>query len=239
MNGKLGILGGMGPLATADFFRKLVERTPATCDREHIPVILSSVPQLPDRMDAIFKGGPTPVRDLVQAIRTLRAAGAICIAMPCNTAHYWYDEIVKTCDVPFLHIVDAAVVAVHEQMSAVRRVALLGTRGTLRAGFYQQRMADVGLAAFTCSEAAQNTWIDPAIAAIKANRLDAAAVLVNRAAETLLQEGADAIVLACTELPLVLTRLDTHLQSKCVDATLALADACVRWWQAHASAATA
>ena len=104
----LGILGGMGPLATADFYAKLIAQTPAARDQDHVPVVIYAVPQVPDRTAALLRGGATPVPALLAGLRTLVAAGAQAIAMPCNTAHAWFDELAAQSPVPLLHIADAA-----------------------------------------------------------------------------------------------------------------------------------
>ena len=223
----------MGPLATVDFLYKLVDRTPAKADHEHIPFVVHSVPQLPDRMQAIFHGGASPLPKLMEAIETLQAAGAVCIAMPCNTAHYWYDEFAPAAKVPFLHIADAALSALASHRHSTNRLGLLGTRGTLRAGFYQKRFSDVGVECIISSAAEQERFVDPAIKAIKANDLKSAIPLIERAAECLLEQGASSVVLGCTEIPVVLDRLQPALAARCVDVTVALADACIDWWKRH------
>ena len=105
----LGVIGGMGPLASADFFRKLIDATPAACDDEHIPVLIHSVPQLPSRPAAILRGGASPLPALMKARDRLVAAGATMLAMPCNTAHHWHAELAAN-SVPFPHIADAVAV---------------------------------------------------------------------------------------------------------------------------------
>lgn len=234
---KLGVLGGMGPLATVDFLHKLVDRTPARADHEHIPFVVHSVPQLPDRMQAIFDGGASPLPKLLEAIETLRAAGAVCIAMPCNTAHYWYDEFAPAAKVPFLHIADAALAALAAHQQPVACLGLLGTRGTLRAGFYQKRFVERRVECITSSPVDQEKLVDPAIKAIKANDLRRATPLIERAAERLLEQGASSVVLGCTEIPVVLNQFHPALAARCVDVTVALADACIDWWQQHYAAA--
>lgn len=233
MTPKLGVLGGMGPLATVDFLHKLIDRTPARADHEHIPLIVHSVPQLPERMPAIFDGGVSPVPKLIEAIETLQAAGAVCIAMPCNTAHYWYDQFAPAAKVPFLHIADAALAALAIHAHPTERLGLLGTRGTLKAGFYQKRFADRRLECIISSPVDQERLVDPAIRAIKANDLLSATPLIERAAEHLIEQGASSVVLGCTEIPVVLSRLQPALAARCVDVTDALAEACIDWWRQH------
>ena len=104
----LGVLGGMGPLATVDFLAKLIAATPAGDDADHVPLVASSIPQIPSRVAAILAGGASPIRALLDARDRLLAAGATLLAMPCNTAHRWYDDLARGIAVPFLHIADAA-----------------------------------------------------------------------------------------------------------------------------------
>jgi aspartate racemase len=98
----------MGAMATVDFLRKLVEATPAERDQEHIPLIVRFCPEVPDRAAALAGAGPSPQPALVAAAVELAAAGAQALAIPCNTAHYWYDALCAAVPIPILHIVDAA-----------------------------------------------------------------------------------------------------------------------------------
>ena len=143
----LGILGGMGPSATADFFTKLVAMTPAGCDQEHVPLLLSCLPQTPDRSAAILGTGPSPLPYLLLGLRRLIDAGALAIVVPCNSCHHWFDELQAASPAPILHIADAAIAALPEDS---RPVALLATRGALQSGFYQRRL-----------EARARTWWRP------------------------------------------------------------------------------
>ena len=111
MSGTIGVLGGMGPLATVDFMRKVIDLTPARRDQEHLPLIVYSVPQVPGRSACILEGAASPLPAMLRGIRTLAQAGAECIAIPCNTAHHWYDELARESRCPVLHIVDAACAA--------------------------------------------------------------------------------------------------------------------------------
>src|SRR4051812_14632246 len=101
----LGVLGGMGPLATVDFLKKLIEETPATRDQDHVPVVVYSVPQIPDRPGAILEATESPLPAMLEGVRVLKGAGAAALAIACNTAHYWYDELSAE-GVPVVHIAD-------------------------------------------------------------------------------------------------------------------------------------
>lgn len=219
----------MGPLATADFLKKLIEETPANCDQDHIPVIAYSVPQIPDRTSAILGHGESPLPHMLKGIHILKHAGAEAIAIACNTAHYWYDELLEQGGVPIMHIADAACAGFAGR--TVKRVGLMATSGTVAAGFYQTRMRDLGVECVLPSNADQSALVVPAIEFIKGNELVQAHELAIRAARNLLDSGAQAVIMGCTELPLAIEYRSTAVSAQCIDATRALAIACVKWWQ--------
>lgn len=227
----LGVLGGMGPLATVDFLRKLIEETPAARDEDHIPVVVYSVPQIPMRPSAILDGGESPLPAMLEGIRTLKQAGAVAIAIPCNTAHYWYDDMVRDGGLPIVHIADAALAELASRCPRNATVGLIGTRGTLAAGFFQRRLAAQGYRCIVNSEADQEQLVLAAINHVKRNGLDAARGLLETAITNLTAAGATVVILACTELPVVIERLSPRARALCVDATRALAAACVAWWR--------
>ena len=226
----LGVLGGMGPLATVDFLRKLIEETPAARDEDHIPVITYCVPQIPQRVPAITGHGESPLPALLAGIRTLKEAGAVAIAIPCNTAHYWYDDMVSQGGLPIIHIADAALAELDARRITGKTIGLIATKGTLAAGFFQQRLAARGLQPIVNSDADIDQLVLPAIVHVKRNELDAAAALLERAVGKLMAAGAAGVILACTETPVVLDRLSPLSSALCIDATRALAKACVEWW---------
>lgn len=223
MKPALGVLGGMGPLATVDFMQKVIERTPATTDQEHLPMVVVSIPQVPDRTAAILGRGESPVPAMLEGIRLLNQAGVALIAIPCNTAHYWFDDLVRESQVPILHIADAACAVLEQRASGVRTVGFMGTSGAVAAGIYQQRIVAGGYDCLVPTDDDQDALVMGGIYKIKAGDLAAARQLLERAADGLRARGAEAIILGCTEIPIVIKD-----GGDVVDATLALADACVR-----------
>src|SRR5699024_9848860 len=137
----LGVLGGMGPAATADFLDKLAARTPAARDQEHIATIVYSDPSTPDRSDAMVAGGPDPAPALVRGIEFLCSAGVSAIVVPCNSAHFWFDQMQQAATVPVLHIVDAVAEQVRGTGPGITRLGLMSTDGTARSGVYQRLAA--------------------------------------------------------------------------------------------------
>jgi aspartate racemase len=226
----LGVLGGMGPLAAADFLKKLVEETPAQRDQDHIPYVAWGVPQIPDRPPAITGNGASPLPQMLAGILGLKQAGADTIAIACNTAHYWYDELLVGGGLPILHIADAACDELATLGVADGPVGLIGTDGTLQAGFYQQRFSDRGIECLTSTADEQRQLVLPAIAAVKSNALPQSHALAMQAVSALLDRGAKAVVLACTETPVAVEFRPHPLASRCVDATRALARRCVQWY---------
>jgi aspartate racemase len=221
----VGVLGGMGPLATVDFLRKVVLATPATRDQDHVPMLVRFCPEVPDRVDALLGGGPSPESALVAAAQSLERGGALCLAMPCNTAHAWYDAIARAVSIPVLHIADA-VLAEAAEARARDAVGLLATTGTLHSGIYPSR-GGPGVRWLLSGDVEQAQWVSAGIQAIKSNRLDEGERLLVKAADALVQRGAKAVVMGCTEIPIVLSSVDIGVPL--LDSTLALARACVAW----------
>jgi aspartate racemase len=229
----LGVIGGMGPAATADFFAKLIEETPARSDEDHIPTLIVSDPRLPGRPAAILEGGPSPLPAL-RAIRDkLLASGATMLAMPCNTAHFWYDDLVRGCPVPFVSIVEASCAAVARIAAPGSRIGLIGTRATLAAGIFDRQLEAAGYAVALPSEAELAQAILPSIVLVKEGRAVGAGAMLAPAVQALLERGAAAVILACTETPVALDAAASPLRSRCVDSNRALAKACVARWFAH------
>ena len=230
----LGVLGGMGPLAAADFLAKLVAETPARRDQEHIPYIAYGVPQIPERPAAILGHGESPLPHMLRGITTLKQAGATAVAIACNTAHYWYDELVREGGLPILHIADAVCDEIAQRGIARCSIGLISTDGTVKAGFFQQRFAARGLDCITSSREDQDQLVLPAIACVKSNDLDRAHRLAVQAVENLRAAGAGIVVLACTETPVALDHTASAAAAHCIDATRALARACVTWYRREA-----
>lgn len=221
---RVGILGGMGPAATVDLMAKVLAATPARRDEEHVPLIVWNVPQVPSRPAAMRGEGPSPLPAMLEGARFLEGAGATALAVACNTAHHWADELQRSIAIPLLHIADAAVDELARRDPPARTAALAGTRATLHAGIYQERLAAHGIAVLLPEEPIQEA-IDRAIEHVKAGEPARARTEFVPVAQALLDRGADALLLACTELPLV--DCPASMRPRLVDPTLALARAIV------------
>jgi aspartate racemase len=235
----LGVLGGMGPVATADFFGKLLARTDARCDEDHLPVLLLSDPRIPRRPPAILEGGESPLPRLRELRDRLIDGGASFLAMPCNTAHHWYAELTADCPLPFLSIVDASVAALARLPSPPPRggaIGLVATAATLAARVYDAPLAAAGYAVMQPLPHEQRDAVLPAIAQVKAGQAQAAAALLAPVVASLLARGAGAVLLACTEVPVALDAAASPLRAQCIDTSAALADACVAHWRMRLAA---
>lgn len=223
---ELGIIGGLGPLASADFYFKLTRMTKALRDNEHLPAVILSVPQLPDRTEAILAGHDGPLAPLQAAVSTLNALGVACIAMPCNTAHHWYDELAANSRAQIIHIGDAVVAEIRRSVDR-GRVANLATRGTLVSGFYQKRISAAEFDLCLPAHPEFQERVDNAIALVKAGSIAEAAAETERALHLAQLAGADAAVLGCTELSVVAASLGDTNGLVVIDSNAALARACL------------
>lgn len=222
----IGILGGMGPLATLDFMHKVLAATPARCDQDHLPLLVCSIPQIPDRTAAFLGEGVSPLPALVASGRRLAEAGARLLVMPCNTAHLWFEPLQAALGLPMLHLVDAALAEAARQTPTEGAIGLLATRATLESGLYVRRAgASTRWQLPTPDELTR--WVMPGIQAVKAGDLAQGAACLGQAARALADRGARTLVLGCTEIPLVLDADRAGLPV--IDATAALARATVAW----------
>ncbi len=229
--GMLGVLGGMGPLASAEFMRRLTLLTPADRDQDHIPAVLWSDPRVPDRTAARLAGGEDPLPALLRGIRGLETAGCGAIAIPCNTAHGWFDAMQGATPLPILHIVDAAAADLARLGVPEGRIGVMGTAGTLAMRLYQDRLSGRGYACLVPEPEEMATLVTPAIAEVKANRVAEAYAPLAEAAGRLASRGAQAVVLGCTEIPLGIAA-GPALPFPVCDTIDALARAAILWFRA-------
>ena len=206
---RLGILGGMGPAASAEFITRLVQQTPASCDQEHIPFVLWNEPRTPDRSTSMRDGNDYPLPYLKEGILSLKSLGCDYIVIPCNSAHYWYDEM-NTLGVPILHIVDSVVDELKSLDILNQTIGVLGTQGTIEYGIYQQHLESQGWKCIVPDSSEMDYFVQPAIDFIKAGQITEANLLLVKVIDSLIERGAKAVVLGCTELPLAVRELEQN-----------------------------
>lgn len=217
----LGIIGGMGPQATVDLYQKILNHTPANRDQEHLHVIIDSYPQIPDRTAYLLSGqGDDPLPYLLESAGRLQQAGVHALLMPCNTAHAFVPELRKRIQTPILHIAEAALAQIGSAHG--RRIAVLATTGTQKAGIYRTALENAGYAAVEPDAAQSDALMRCIYEGAKAGKTAEYAPLM---AQTVAGMDADAFILGCTEIPLFLPWWDDPRPT--IDATDALAIAAV------------
>ena len=220
----IGILGGMGPLATADLFQKITLHTVAACDQEHPRVCIDSNTDIADRTAALLHGGADPVGEMVKSARRLESIGADFLIMPCNTAHNFYDAVAQSVSIPVLHMISLTRDALKAR--GVRCAGLLATDGTVQTGIYQRTFEGSGIELLVPEGEAQSAVMDIIYNGVKAGDLTHDASAFRRACEGLLSRGAEVLILGCTELPPAFDLY--HLDYPNIDPTLELALAAIR-----------
>jgi aspartate racemase len=200
----IGVLGGMGPEASADFYRRITVRTLAARDQEHLHVIVDSDPSVPDRSARLRGEGPDPVPVLQTMARRLTAAGAELLVMACNTAHAFHAEVASSVDVPVVDWVGETARSVAGQHPRGTRIGVLATDGTLASGLYQDALAARGLRASVPDPEQQANLMrliyGPEGVKARPDNRDSLSAEVREIAEELNRNGAAALLLACTEL---------------------------------------
>ncbi len=198
---KLGVIGGLGPMATAYFLQLLVQMTEARTDQEHIEVLLHSKPQIPDRTRFILgQSREDPLPQMVEIGRELAGQGAELIAVPCVTAHYFQKKLEDSIGIPVVDTIRETALSL--KAAGVTKAGILATDGTIESGLFQRAFAGEGISAMLPDRAGQQAVMQIIYQNVKAGQpVDSAAFW--RGAEGLFGQGAQAVLLACTELSLV------------------------------------
>ena len=204
-NKLLGILGGLGPMATAYFYELLTSLTVVECDQDHIDMVISSRSSTPDRSSYILgQSSDNPLPVMIEEAKKLEAYGADVIAIPCNTAHYFYDGIAKEINIPILNIIDETVDFLYG--SGVRKAALFATEGTCKAGTYQ-RSGEGKVEIIAPDKEDQAVITDMIFESIKKG-IDPDIAKFSEIADRMKAIGCERIILGCTELSLVKKNYD-------------------------------
>ena len=194
----IGILGGLGPAASSRLYSMLISLCPARHDQDHPDVLLFSKPSVPDRTAYLLGRGPSPLPALVDGLRTLEQSGARLLALPCVTAHHFYNELQAAVHVPLLNMLTLTAKSLAGR--GFTRAALLATEGTYASGAFRKALEAYGIAAIVPSQAHVRELM-ALVYAIKAGEIPAHEQL-DAIARPLLQQNAQRIILGCTELSL-------------------------------------
>jgi aspartate racemase len=211
MKKTIGILGGMGPEATAYFFNLIIKSTDAAKDQEHIPILIWNNPKIPPRTEAILYGGPSPLPLLVEGVKILEKGGAGLIVMPCITAHYFARQIARRAKVPFVSLLDESLRYAKKRIPGMKKAGLVASSGTVKSRLFHKTFEKNGIEIIT-PEPSEQRKVTEAIfgnSGIKAGfTTGRPRTTVVRIARRLIERGAEAVIAGCTEVPLVLKEND-------------------------------
>jgi aspartate racemase len=222
----LGIIGGMGPKATSVFFDKIVSRTEAHKDQDHINMVILNHATLPDRTHAILTDtGETFLQSIKGDFKLLEAAGVANIAIPCNTSHYFYDELQKLTRIPIINMVEETIKEIHDMYGEGSKVGILATNGTIRSKIYEDVCKKYKLDFHTPNDRLQEKVMDIIYNNVKGD-LDVDSSGLEQLIEQLVEEeNCKCVILACTELSCI--KLSKVAESRSIDAMNVLVERCI------------
>ncbi len=227
----IGIMGGMGPEAGADLFLRITAATHAKCDEDHLHIILDSNPKMPSRQDAILHGGESPVPAMIATAQNLVRAGADVIIIGANTAHYFYDDVASAVPVPFLHIIEEAVRETVRQVPDIKKVGVMATTAAMQAKVYEKSFDKFGIEVLPVPEDVQERMqkaiFDHDYGFKYNGRTDKCVSEACAVAQELISLGAQALIMGCTEIPLILG--DAVFSVPAIDPNEVIAEAAVRF----------
>jgi aspartate racemase len=223
----VGVIGGMGPEATVDLMMRVIRATPAEDDIDHIRMIVDNNPKVPSRIKAIIEGtGESPGPSMAEMARNLAASGADFLVIPCNTAHYYYDEVRSAVAIPVMNMIDVTVETVINENASIRTVGLLASRAVLMTGLYTKPFKGKGVDVIYPSPGLQDLLM-ASVSRIKTGKYDIGdGEVLQSAAEELARKRAEALIVACTELSIICDGLDAGV--KVYDSSQVLAERIVR-----------
>ncbi|BAD84693.1 aspartate racemase [Thermococcus kodakarensis KOD1] len=204
----IGILGGMGPLATADLFRRIVERTPARRDQDHPRIIIYNNPKIPDRTAFILGNGPDPRPELIASAKKLESWGADFIIMPCNTAHFFAETIQRAINIPLVSMIEETAKKIESM--GLRKVGLLATDGTIKGMVYHRALLKRGIHIAVPNKKDQGLVMKAIYEGVKAGNLELGRELLLKVAKKL-ERRSEGIIAGCTEVSVVLKSEDLNV----------------------------
>lgn len=218
----LGVLGGMGPLATQLFYRQLIERTQASKDQDHLNMIILNHATMPDRTAAILSGdGEELYQKMLTDVLWLADKGVAAIAIPCNTSHYFIDALQKETLVPIIHMIRETINSLSDESKSISTVGILATDGTIQNGLYQNECEKAGITPVIPSPEAQKLVMKIIYDGVKGGGIIDENDFLTIERE-LIGRGCQAAILACTELSVF--KETHHLPGYYIDAMEVLAE---------------
>lgn len=200
MRQAVGVIGGVGPMATVYYMQRVIEMTKAGRDQDHINMLVFNDCDIPDRTAFITEQSPdNPLPVMVEDAKRLEAAGCAFVVIPCNTAHYFYDELQQAVKIPVVNIVEETIRYAKERIANLQCVGIMATTGTIVTGTYQKYAQQAGLEAIVPDEAGQAALMHMIYDGVKAGQ-PVAREDFDAVANALRARGAQCLILGCTEL---------------------------------------
>lgn len=222
----VGILGGMGPEATVDLFGKIVAATPVQTEQDHLRIIVDNNPKMPSRLDFILRGGPSPAPAMQETARNLERAGARLIVIGANTAHHFYPEVQAAVGVPVVHMIEETARVTAERWPSVKQIGLLATTGTVTTRMYHEAFARLGITVIAPGSEDQNRVMEAIHSFKEGGEAAGPRKVLLDVAERLVRAGAQAVLMGCTEVPVILK--SARLAVPLIDANELVAEVVVK-----------
>jgi len=194
----------MGPEATAELFYRIIKATPAKKDQDHLRIIIDNNPKIPDRTEAIISRGTSPLPEMVKTARDLERAGADFIIMPCNAAHYYYEDLKKSVGIPILNMIELTAQVINKRFPNVKKAGLIAATGTVKTKIYHHALGRIGVEVILPLEDLQDRVMEAIYDDIKAGHLMEGRKIIVNVANHLAQRESEMIICGCTEVSLVL-----------------------------------
>lgn len=224
MDIKLGILGGLGPAATANFMNQIIQMSEASTDQEHIDMLIANVPSIPDRTSYIKNSikEPNPLTKMVEIAKFMEESGVESIAIPCITAHYFHYELAQNCQCNIFNAVEET--AKYLKKHNISKVGVLATDGTIKSELFQKTLLEYNVEPVIPSEHNQEKVMDIIYDQVKKGH-SVDMKLFNSISDELLDKGAEVIILGCTELSII--KNSQAIEGRYLDVIDVLAMRCV------------
>ena len=220
---KLGIIGGLGPMATAYFLQLLIEMTKADTDQEHIEMIIYNSPNIPDRTSYILgKSDDSPLPHFISIANKLRNENAEVLAIPCVTAHYFHQELESAIDASVINAVTETAKYLKER--GYSKVGIMATDATVKKGIFSTELEKFGIASVCPSEEEQKKVMELIYGNVKSGKAITWEYF-EQVSEFLFGNGAEVILLGCTELSII--KKERGIKAGYLDVLEVLARTCV------------
>ena len=203
----IGIVGGVGPEASNKFCEFLIKYKNSKSDQDHLVFLHYCNPKIPDRTEFILGKGDDPRPEIIKTCKVLQDAGSSFLVIPCNTAHVFLKDIQNYIDIPIIDMTKVLVKKILEDYPYIRKVGILATTGSIKSGLYQEYFNSVGIETVLLSDKDQEKLVMDAVygdKGIKSGNKIISKKKLTIAANKLMEQGVDSLILGCTEIPLVL-----------------------------------